>query len=230
MSVAAVERPPRRRRALRTIVGVTAVVGVLAAVAIAAGTPPAGRTFAAVAGPTQSLMSVTVPFLGVLLVGELRHPVRPARLLAAVARALGLAMLVAAFGVLICAAVTAGFPSAADSGRWSGAGMVALGSLLVQGVAQLVGTGLGLLIRRPVLACLATIVLPLGLWWLLGAVEVLRPTQAWLTPYPSVQHLLSGRMTAASWAQWLAVLAIWGVGLNAFGVLRTMRRGADRPA
>ena len=163
MSVSAVERPLRRHRALRTIFVVTAVLGVLAAVAVAAGTPPAGPTIVAVAGPNQSLMSVTVPFLGVLLVGELRDLVRPARILGAVARALGLAMVVAVCGVLIGAAVTAAFPSDGGSGRWAGAGVVALGSLLVQGVAQFVGTGLGLLIRRPLLACPATIVLPLGL-------------------------------------------------------------------
>src|SRR5215207_9893995 len=56
------------------------------------------------------------------------------------------------------------------------------------------------------------------------------PTQAWLTPYASVQHLLSADMTPTSWTQWLAVLAIWGVGFNAFAILRSRRRGADRQA
>ena len=227
MTALAPERRRVRRRGVRVVVVVTAALGILAAVGLAAATPPADRTFAAVSEPTQSLMSVTAPFLGVLLVGELRGPVRPATILAAVTRAVGLAMLIAGFGVLISAGVTAAFPSDATSGRWQGAGMVALGSLLVQGVAQLVGTGLGLLIRRPVLACLATIVLPLGLWWLLGAVQILRPVQAWLTPYPSVQHLLSGEMASTSWARWLAVLAIWGIGLNAFGILRAMRRRTE---
>jgi hypothetical protein len=228
VDVLSMERPLRRRGALGSTVVVTALLGAVAAVAFAAGSVPAARTFAALAGPTQSLMSVTVPFLGVLLVGEQLRPVRSGRTLAAAARALGLALLVAGFGVLVCAVVTAAFPSEAVGGRWHSAGMVALGSLLVQGVAQLVGTGLGLLIRRPILACLATIVIPLGLWWLLGAVAMLRPTQAWLTPYPSVQHLLSGDMTPTSWTQWLSVLAIWGVGLNACGILRSRRRGADR--
>jgi hypothetical protein len=212
--------PLRRRRAVRGILIATALLGVLAAVAVAAGTAPADRTFATVSLPTQSLMSVTVPFLGVLLVSELHAPFRAARILAVVGRALGLALLVAAFGVLSCAVATAAFASDAPGGRWPGAAMVALGSLLVQGVAQLVGTALGLLVRRPVLACLATVALPLGLWWLLGAAAVLRPAQAWLTPYPSVQHLLSGQMTGTSWAQWLAMLAIWSVGLNTIAILR----------
>ena len=215
--------PLRRHRAVRGILIATALLGVLAPVAVAAGTAPADRTFASFSLPTQSLMSVTVPFLGVLLVGELHAPFRAARILAVVGRALGLALLAAAFGVLTCAVVTATLASDAPGGRWSGAAMVALGSLLVQGVAQLVGTALGLLIRRPVLACLATVALPLGLWWLLGATAVLRPVQAWLTPYPSVQHLLSGQMTGTSWVQWLAVLAIWGVGLNSLAILRATR-------
>jgi hypothetical protein len=203
---------------------VTALLGALAAIGVPLGTDPAGRTFAAVSEPTQSLMSVTVAFLGVLQVGRLRPPVRPAATVSVVGRALVLALLLASVGVLVCALATAAFPSTAGGGRWSGAGMVVLGSLLVQGVALLVGTGLGLLIRRPVLACLATIVLPLGLWWLLGMVEVLRPAQDWLTPYPSVGRLLSGQMTATGWLQWLVVLAIWGVGLNTVGILRATRR------
>ena len=220
MTVVTAEGPALLRRRLRLIMAVTALLGMLGAIAITIGTAPSGRTFAAVSGPTQSLMSVTVPFLGVLLASELRSPIRVAAILATVGRALGLALVVAAFGIVVCAIATAVAPSAASAGRWENAAVVALGSLLVQGTAQLVGTGLGLLIRRPVLACLATIVLPLGLWWLLGAVDILRPAQAWLTPYPSVQHLLSGQMSPTAWAQWLAVLAIWGVGLNALGARR----------
>ena len=139
------------------------------------------------------------------------------------ATAVGLALLIAAFGVLVCAAVTMIAPSTASVGRWENAGMVAIGGLLTQATAQLAGTGLGLVLRRPVIACVATIVLPLGLWWLFGAVDVLRPVQPWTTPYPSAQHLLSGAMTPVNWAQWLVVLAIWGVGLNALGCLRASR-------
>ncbi len=206
---------------------VTALLGLLAAVAVTLGTAPGMRTFAAVSGPTQSLMSVPAPFLGVLLVSRLRRPARVTTIMSTVLMALRLALLVATFGVLVCAVVTAIAPSTASGGRWAGAGLVVLGSLLVQVVAQLVGTGLGLLLRRPVIACLATIVLPLGLWALLGAVEAFRSVQAWLTPFPSVQHLLSGEMTATAWAQWLVVLAIWGVGLNALGVATATRRQGD---
>jgi hypothetical protein len=66
-------------------------------------------------------------------------------------------------------------------------------------------------------------VLPLGLWFVLGSVTVLRPAQAWLTPYPSVQNLLSGAMSALAWAQWLVVVLLWGVALNAAGAARLKR-------
>lgn len=223
MSAPVMGRRVRGGRALRRIVVLTALIGVLAAIAMGLGTAPEGRTFAAVSGPTQSLMSVTVPLLGVLLVSGLSSPIRGPALRAAVATALGLAVALAAFGVLVCALVTAIMPSTASAGRWQDAGLVAVGSLLVQVTAQLVGTGLGLLLRRPVLAGLATVVLPLGLWALLGAVAALRPAQAWLTPFPSAQHLLSGEMSPTAWAQWLVVLALWGVGLNTLGIVRARR-------
>ena len=223
MSVPLAERRVGGSRSLRRIGGITALIGVLAAVAVAAGTATGDRTFAAISGPTQSLMSVTAPFLGVLLVSALRRPARVVTILATVVTALRLSMLVAIFGVLVCAVVTAVAPSTVGGGRWAGAGLIVIGSLLVQGIAQLVGTGLGLLLRRPVTACLTTIVLPLGLWGLLGAVAAFRPVQAWLTPFPSVQHLLSGEMSPTAWAQWLVVLAFWGAGLNALGVARATR-------
>lgn len=224
MSVLTVDRRVRGSRARRRTLVVTALLGVLGTVAWTIGAAPGMRTFAAVSGPTQSLMSVTVPFLGVLLVSGLDRPVRVATILPTIARALGLALVVAAFGVLVCGVATAVAPSTASGGRWAGAGLVVIGSLLVQGVAQLAGTGLSLLLRRPVLACLATVVLPLGLWGLLGAVQAFRPVQAWITPYPSVQHLLSGEMSPTAWAQWLVILALWGVGLNALGIVRAVRR------
>jgi hypothetical protein len=95
--------------------------------------------------------------------------------------------------------------------------------VLVQIVAQLVGTGLGLLLRPAVIACLATIVLPLGLWFLLGSVAVLRPAQAWLTPFATAQVLLSARMSPWGWAQWLVVALLWGAALNAVGAARLKR-------
>lgn len=100
-----------------------------------------------------------------------------------------------------------------------------IGSLLAQGTAQLVGTGLGLLIQRPVIASMATIVLPLGLWGLFQTTDALQQVGSWTTPYPSAQHLLSGEMTPTAWAQWLVVLAIWGLGLNSLGIAQGVSEG-----
>jgi hypothetical protein len=87
---------------------------------------------------------------------------------------------------------------------------------------------------RPVLAIPATVVPPLGLYLLLGAVDVLRPAQGWLTPYAALQDLLSGEMGGFDWAQWFVVAAIWAVGLNAAGRLRVKRQsdpvGDQHPA
>jgi hypothetical protein len=213
-------------RGRRWVLAVTLLGGVGGAIAVAAGVAPAERTFALISGAAHSLMSVGVPILGVLLVAGLRRPAGRTAVLRTVGTALGLALLVAAIGVLVCVAVTAIAPSAAPGGRWANAGVVALGSLLVQGVAMLVGTGLGLLLRRRTVAASATIVLPLGLWALCGALPALRPVQPWITPFPSAQHLLSGEMSPIRWAQWTAVLAIWGVGLHVLG----LARAAHRPA
>jgi hypothetical protein len=224
MKVLPAGRRAVRPGALRWVVAVALLLGLLGAVAVAAGTSPAERTFAAVSGPAQSLMSIVVPLLGVLATAGLQRPARSADVLPVIARALVPALLIAALGVLTCAAVTALAPSEAAGGRWTNSGVVVLGSLLVQGVALLVGTGMGLLLRPPIVAFLATIALPLGLWALLGAVAALRPAQPWTTPFPSVQHLLSGEMNPTRWAQWLVVLGIWGVALNAMGAARASRR------
>ena len=124
-------------------------------------------------------------------------------------------------GILISAVTLLAAPeTAADP--WARAGTIAVGSVLVQAVAVLVGTGLGLLIRPAVLAFIATIVVPMGLWFVLSA---LPSVQDWLTPYATVQNLLSGEMTLRAWAQWVVVALLWGVGLNALGAARLQRAG-----
>ncbi|MBG6103432.1 MULTISPECIES: hypothetical protein [Micromonospora] len=206
----------------------TLAAGLLAAVALVATAAPADRTFAELSGTVQSLMSVATPLFGILLVRDLRRA--PARLpVLPTVLAVGLpAVVIGVVGVLICAATLALTPADVADEPWRFAGTVAVGGVLVQIVAGLVGTGLGLLLRSVVVAFLATIVLPLGLFTLLGAVDALRPAQPWVTPLGSVRHLLSGEMSALRWVQWLCVLLIWGVGLNAVGAAVLHRR--DRPA
>ncbi|MGI5522270.1 hypothetical protein ACQEUX_15135 [Micromonospora sp. CA-259024] len=202
----------------------TLLAGLLSAMALIAAAAPADRTFAALSGTVQSLMSVVTPLFGILLVRDLRRAPSAARVVPTVL-AVGLpAVVIGVVGVLICAATLALTTADVADEPWRHAGTVAVGSVLVQIVAGLVGTGLGLLLRSVVVAFLATIVLPLGLFGLLGAVDALRPAQPWLTPFGSVRNLLSGEMSALRWVQWLCVLLIWGVGLNAAGAALLKRR------
>jgi hypothetical protein len=204
----------------------TLLAGLLAAVALTAAAAPADRTFAALSDTVQSLTSVLVPLVGILLAHDLRRAPGPSRVTPALAATALVAAAVGVLGVLICAAALLLAPTAVAAQPWRHAGTVAVGSVLVQIVAGLVGTGLGLLLRSRVVAFLATIVLPLGLWALLGAVDALRPAQPWLTPYGSVRHLLSGDMSLLRWVQWLTVLLIWGAGLNAVGAATLQGRTA----
>lgn len=210
-------------RPRRWLVAGTALVGLFTAVAVAAALPPAELTFATVSDPVQSLMSVLVPLMSCLLVRDLRQAPRAAAVSPTLLAAILFAAVVGVFGVVVCAAALAVAP-AADP--WQNAATIAAGGVLVQIGAGLVGTGLGMLVRPVSVAFLATIVLPLGLWFVLGVVDVLRPGQAWLTPYATVRNLLSGRMGAVLWAQWLVVLLIWGLGLNVVGAIRLKREQA----
>jgi hypothetical protein len=210
-------------RPRRCLLAVTLLLGMIAAVGVAAAADPADRTLATLSDPTQSLMSVVVPYLGILMARDLRGAPRPVRVTPTLTAAVLLAVAIGVFGFLVCAAaLTIGPSSARDP--WRSAGTIALGSVLVQVVAQLLGTGLGLLLRRHVVAFLASIVLPLGLWFLLGGLDVFRPAQAWLAPYSAARNLLSGHMSAVTWAQWLVILLIWGVGPNAVGTALLKRR------
>jgi hypothetical protein len=122
------------------------------------------------------------------------------------------AALIGAAGALAC-----GVALAVAGGSWAHVGPVAVGGVLVQVVAGLVGCGLGLLLRSTWLAFAASVVLPLGLWLLLGGVDDLRPAQAWLTPYAAARNQLSGTMGVREWLQWLVIVLIWPIGLTVVG-------------
>ena len=220
-----------RRGAL--LAAATLVLG--AAVAVLAA--QAKRDFRDVLAPVQLAISVLVPFFGVLAVTGPRPPdsgrlavtgprLRDAdrlsvtgpqpldwdrrlggRLLGAEGLAAGFALV----GVLLAAIATALF-----CGSWPSASQVVLlvvGSVLVQLIAQSVGTACGLLVRRPLIAMAATIVVPMGVTVVLGAIDSGGGLVRWLTPYGNAQALLAGKPTAA-----LAVVGLlWCVLPNAVG-------------
>lgn len=196
----------------------TLLLGVLTAVLAVTGMQAAERTFAGISEQVQSAMSVLTPLIGILLVHDVRRApgarLGPSLVVAAVTGAA-----VAVFGIAVSAATVAlAAPSGGDV--WGDVGLIALASVLVQILASFVGTGFGLLLRWKLAAFLATIVLPGGLFYLLGAFDALRPAQPWLTPFGSVGRLMSGEMTGTGWVQWLVMASIWGLGLNLLGAAR----------
>ncbi|MCU7727762.1 hypothetical protein ODJ79_28930 [Actinoplanes sp. KI2] len=152
--------------------------------------------------PVQLAISVVVPFTGVLAVTS-PHRRLSRRLLAAEALAAGCALA----GVLLAAIVSGTRPPAERLA------VLVLGSVLVQLIAQSVGTGCGLLVRRRPLAMAATIVVPMGVTVVLGALDPGGGLVRWLTPYGNARALLAGRPTAAL----AVVVLLWCVLPNVAG-------------
>jgi hypothetical protein len=169
--------------------------------------------------PVQLAISVVVPFTGVLAVTGRRRPGSARRLTRPLLAAEGLAAGCALVGLLVAAAATAW-----SGGEWpsaSGLALLAVGSVLVQLIAQSVGTACGLLLRRPSIAMAATIVIPMAVAVALGAIDPGGGLSRWLTPYGNAQALLAAEPTGA-----LGVVAVlWCVLPNAVGArqLRTTR-------
>jgi ABC-2 type transport system permease protein len=220
-------------RTCRWLLITSAAVGLLAAGLVALTGPAHDHTFTVISFYTQSVISLPLPIVSVLLVtadfgrrtSATFEPVTsPDVIIAAKLLASAIIALAgAAYGVLISVLATSGATPAADEGRWDAIGMIILGSALVQLIAQLSGAGWGLLLRSTALAIAADVAVPLGLWIITGAIPALHGVQAWLAPFASVRNLLSGHMDARSWAQVGVVALVWVVALNAVGILRLRR-------
>lgn len=189
----------------------TAVLAVLVSAAVATSE---NHDFADISRAVQSIISIVVPYIAILLVSDLRND-----------KALPLAPTIAAavlvgvtLGVL--GAIASAVAAAASGGAMGSWATTAAGGILVQVIPALVGTGLGQLIRPIVVAFLATIVLPIGLWLL---ITPLGDGRAWLTPYEVARNLLSDEIPQITWLQWLVVAVLWGGGLNLLGASRTRR-------
>ena len=208
-------------RGRRILLLATFGVGVLAAAALVAGLPPAERTAAEFGEPAHVLISVPLPFVGVLLANDLRGT-PGVRVLPTLAGATLIAVAAGLVGDAICVAA----PAASGSGApdpWANVGGIAVAGVLVQVLAQLVGTGLGLLIVRPGWGCLATIVVPLGVYALLTPLGAARD---WLTPYGALRGVLADGSGGAGWARWATVALLWGAALNAVGAVVRRRRAS----
>lgn len=215
----------RHGQALMIVGVVTALTGLIAAFGLAGGLPVGQRGFAAVSIPVQLLISVGVPFLGVVMSYDLHRQRTDHRIMSTLLRVVALGAGSAIFGSVVTASAVAVFTEPETQGRWDHAVAVVLGSILVQVVAGLTGTGWGLLIQRAVLACLATVVIPLGLWAVLG--ELAPPLKAWLTPLESANALLGGTMVSSSWLPYAVMVGLWCAGLNLAGYRRFL--GSQHP-
>jgi hypothetical protein len=227
-----IEQPDRRpgsrglrlalgTRSRRWWTGATLAIGALIGSLIAAVVPPEEVTFALVCGPVQLLMSATLPFVGALLMTDVRRARVSA--LPAVRAALVLAVGVAGWGVVVSAIAVAVAGPAAPGDTWRYAPQIACGSVLVLVVAQGSGLAFGAVIRRPWLACLATFS-PLPAWGLLvlAGVSFLSP---WLTPFGNAPALLAGD-TPIAWLREAVVAGVWGALLSLVRV--ALRRPAER--
>lgn len=213
-------------RTRRWLLAITLLLGALIAVLVAIALPGDERTLAIIAFATHMVMSVTLPFLGVLLGRDLlTEPT--ARVAPTLGAAVAVALGVAAFGDLVIVAALAAAGSDL-AGAWDHTGLILLGGLLVQPVATLTGTGLGVLIKPAWVACLGTIVIPLGLWALLGLAGPVAGVRDWVTPFPVAGTLISGEVRAVDWARYLVVALIWGAGLNALAALRVRAHRAGQ--
>jgi hypothetical protein len=219
--------------AARWMLVAAVVLAVVTAVVIAGTTPPQKRTFAILSFFVQSSISLPLPFASILLMtydfgkrAKVGHsPAGAAGLVAAkLVASTVIALFGAAFGIALSALVSRVAAPDLDT-RWQGAGLVVLGSFVVQLVAQLCGAGFGLLIRSSLTAIIVDVVLPLGLWVVTGAVPALHVLRDWLTPFASVAHLTSGEMNVRHWAEVAVVVLVWVVALNLLA-LRRLRRSA----
>jgi hypothetical protein len=219
--------------ARRWLLIASATVGLFVAGLVAFTGPARDHTFAAISFHTQSAISLPLPFVSVLLMtadfgrrasatfasATSPNVIIVAKLLASAI----IAVVGAAYGVLISVLATGASPAASEEGRWDAIGVIILGSVLVQLIAQLSGAGWGLLLGSNAVAITADVVVPLGLWIVAGAVPGLQGIQEWLAPFASAQHLLSGDMNAQRWAQVIVVVLVWVIALNVAGILRVHR-------
>jgi len=206
----------RRSTGTRPRRGLITGTALLAAVIAAGIATSPHHSLIDIATPVLSVVSIFVPYVGILLMSDLRRPEATDPLGPSVVAAVLVGAALGAFGVIVSliAAAIAGSDGLSDT--WV---TVAIAGVVVQVVPALLGTAAGLLLRPTFVAFLATIVVPIGVWLLLAPLDGLR---SWVAPYEVARHLLAGQISAIVWAQWLVVAVLWGGVLNAVGARRRL--------
>ncbi|TDD43527.1 hypothetical protein E1263_41595 [Kribbella antibiotica] len=174
----------------------------------------AERTFATTSTAAQSLISIGVPFIGAVAGARRERSLYKL--------ALGYALGMATLGLIASLLVAALVPSTAAD-PWKHAPAIIIGAFITQVVAQSLGTGFGLLIGRPVIASILTIVPPLAVYFLLAAVA---PGAKGLAPYGSAQLWWKGEFSGSDVLLFVVMVAVWGVGLNLWGTSAARSRQA----
>ena len=162
-------------RARRWLLIASGAVGLLTAGLVAFTGPARDHTFALISFYTQSAISLPLPFVSILIMtqefGRRARSTTPtsassrdATITAKLLASALIAVAGASYGVLISVLATSAAALPADQDRWDAAGLIILGSVLVQLIAQLSGAGWGLLLGSSALAIAADVVVPLGLW------------------------------------------------------------------
>jgi hypothetical protein len=152
-------------------------------------------------------MSVLVPFTGVLAVTGGHR--RTSRVLVALGEAAGFAVVGSLLAALATLLAGGAWPSAPAT-----AGLI-LAAVVVQLIAQLVGTGCGLLVRRPIVAMAATIVVPMTVTTVLTVIAPGGGAVRWLTPFGNAQSLLTDTPTGTTFAALGVIVLLWCVLPNA---------------
>ena len=218
--------PLRATRGRRVLLLLGVVVG--AAVALLAAAEPPDNTsapdFVELSRLVQSAVSVPLPFLGVLLAGDVRTAAstvgRSAAIRLLAARAVSAAVAGAAVGAV--GVVVTAFAV----GDW--VPQVVPGCLVVQALGVLVGLSFGLLVRPTWLAMVLDATVPVGLWAAAGLLE-LTGAQRWLFPYDAVEDLIATGAAPLDWVQEGVVVLVWVVAPFVTWGLRSLRAvEADR--
>jgi ABC-2 type transport system permease protein len=146
-------------RARRWLLIASGVVGLLAAGLVAFTGPARDHTFAVISFYTQSAISLPLPLVSVLIMTQefgrrawsttpTSASSRDATITAKLLASALIAVAGASYGVLISVLATSAAAPPAAQERWDAVGLIILGSVLVQLIAQLSGAGWGLLWAR----------------------------------------------------------------------------------